>query len=271
MPTFTPIYDFNLPLVNNATDENLWGGYLNDNWSSIDTLLFTATNNIKRDVTGTDTATVNDRNKVLLCDASGGAFSVTLPLAATAGDGFQIAIKRTNATNNVTIDGSGSETIDGALTYVLSAQYDAVVLQCDGANWNIISKPTTVVDASDTVKGIVELATAAETLVGTDAVRALTAAGMAGNKSLANSGYYKLPGGLILQWGRSPSLSSGTTTAVTLPTAFATGCFAAVAVPSFTTGGGQANVAVTTLTTTQISIFNSTSGPGIFYYFAVGV
>lgn len=39
MPTFTPNFNFNLPLVNNATDQDLWGGYLNSNWSNLDSLL----------------------------------------------------------------------------------------------------------------------------------------------------------------------------------------------------------------------------------------
>lgn len=41
MPNFTPNYNFYLPLVNNATDQDLWGRYLNANWSSIDTDLKT--------------------------------------------------------------------------------------------------------------------------------------------------------------------------------------------------------------------------------------
>lgn len=39
MPTLTPNYGFYLPLVNNATDQDLWGGYLNSNFSSLDTIL----------------------------------------------------------------------------------------------------------------------------------------------------------------------------------------------------------------------------------------
>lgn len=39
MPNLTPNYNFNLPLVNNATDADLWGGQLNSNWSDLDTLL----------------------------------------------------------------------------------------------------------------------------------------------------------------------------------------------------------------------------------------
>ena len=41
MPTLTPNYGFYLPLVNNVTDQDLWGGYLNSNWSSVDTILAT--------------------------------------------------------------------------------------------------------------------------------------------------------------------------------------------------------------------------------------
>ncbi len=39
MPTQTTNFDFNKPLVNNAADEDLWGGQLNDNWDSIDDIL----------------------------------------------------------------------------------------------------------------------------------------------------------------------------------------------------------------------------------------
>jgi hypothetical protein len=40
MPNSTTNYSFNLPLVNNATDADLWGGQLNSNWTSLDTTLF---------------------------------------------------------------------------------------------------------------------------------------------------------------------------------------------------------------------------------------
>lgn len=39
MPNQTTNFSFNKPLVNDAVDEDLWGGQLNDNWDSIDTLL----------------------------------------------------------------------------------------------------------------------------------------------------------------------------------------------------------------------------------------
>lgn len=45
MPTYTTNYHLNRPLVNDPTDEDLWGGYLNDNMDTIDTQLKTASDN----------------------------------------------------------------------------------------------------------------------------------------------------------------------------------------------------------------------------------
>lgn len=39
MPTVTTNYSLNKPLVNNATDQDLWGGYLNTNMDTIDTTM----------------------------------------------------------------------------------------------------------------------------------------------------------------------------------------------------------------------------------------
>lgn len=39
MPNSTTNFSLNKPLVNNATDEDLWGGYLNDNWDDADEIL----------------------------------------------------------------------------------------------------------------------------------------------------------------------------------------------------------------------------------------
>ena len=47
-----------------------------------------------------------------------------------------------NATYNVTIDGNGSQTIGGSTTFVMSDGCNTkitIVIQSDGANWQIIS------------------------------------------------------------------------------------------------------------------------------------
>lgn len=45
MPGSTTNYAFNLPLVNDPIDADLWGGQLNANWTSLDSLLKTASDN----------------------------------------------------------------------------------------------------------------------------------------------------------------------------------------------------------------------------------
>lgn len=60
---------------------------------------------------------------------------------------------------------------------------------------------TVIGTASTTAAGLVELVTGAEALAGTVSSRAVTAAALASVKSLAGTGFYKLPVGLIIQWG----------------------------------------------------------------------
>lgn len=81
-----------------------------------------------------------DRDKLIRADATSGTLTVTLLAAATAGDGFQIAIKKIDSSaNTVIIDGNSSETIDGAATLTLSTQYDVAIITCDGSNWHVIN------------------------------------------------------------------------------------------------------------------------------------
>ena len=61
MSTLTTHYSLIKPAVNSATDQDLWGGYLNDDMDSIDSLLWTAANWVKRDVTTTGSGLKVDR------------------------------------------------------------------------------------------------------------------------------------------------------------------------------------------------------------------
>lgn len=75
----------------------------------------------------------------LRCNAVGGNMVVNLPLAI--GNGRLVSIKKIDASaNTVTITPNGAETIDGAATYVLAAQWD-VVQFVDAATglWEITS------------------------------------------------------------------------------------------------------------------------------------
>jgi hypothetical protein len=166
MPTSTTNYGFIKPNVNDAVDQDLWGGYLNTDLDDIDDLMLTASNTTTNDQTSNYTILVGDRNKIILCDATSAGFTVTLPPAATAGDGFEVSIKKVDSTsNNVTIDGEGAETIDGDATLVITTQYVSYTLVCDGSNWfrktrsaavtpkfvNVASSYVTTVDSTSAV------------------------------------------------------------------------------------------------------------------------
>jgi len=65
------------------------------------------------------------------------AISVNLVAAATCGSGFKYQIKN-RSTDAITIDPSGSETVDGSATFGLNTQEASVTLITDGSNWFII-------------------------------------------------------------------------------------------------------------------------------------
>ncbi len=80
--------------------------------------------------TQTGTYTAADTDFVICNSAS--AFTVTLP-AATAN--VRIVVKNIN-TGAVTVDGAGSDTIDGVASIILGT-YEAVSLIADGTSWHI--------------------------------------------------------------------------------------------------------------------------------------
>lgn len=88
----------------------------------------------------TTTYTATGDETVIPCSASGGAFTVTLPAAASYTGKKFIIIKTDTSTNAVTIDGNSSETINGQTTISLNFQYESVEIMCDGSNWFVISR-----------------------------------------------------------------------------------------------------------------------------------
>lgn len=76
----------------------------------------------------------------LTVDASGGARIITLPAASQSTRRIYTIKKIDASANTVTIDANAAETIDGAVTQVLTAQWQAITIQCDGTAWFIIGK-----------------------------------------------------------------------------------------------------------------------------------
>jgi hypothetical protein len=69
-------------------------------------------------------------------DAAAAAVTITLPTAVTANTMYHI--KKLGTTANVIVDGDGTEEIDGALTAVLTTQYESIMVISDGTAWHVI-------------------------------------------------------------------------------------------------------------------------------------
>lgn len=88
-------------------------------------------------------------------NATAGAVTVALPPAALF-TGRLVAVKKIDATANaVTIDPSGAETIDGAATLGLSAQWQTAFLLSDGANWLAIATGSSSSSSATTTPAVV--------------------------------------------------------------------------------------------------------------------
>jgi len=85
----------------------------------------------------TDTK-ISTSSQIILADASGGAITVTLPVAShVARKEFHIKKIDTSA-YSVTIAAAGSDTIDGDTSYVINYPYNSRRFYSDGSNWFII-------------------------------------------------------------------------------------------------------------------------------------
>lgn len=82
--------------------------------------------------------TLDSSHYSVMCDATGGAFSVNLPAAGTC-EGRVYNIKKIDVSvNAITVDADGGELIDGVITQSISGQYDSMQIQSDGTEWWIL-------------------------------------------------------------------------------------------------------------------------------------
>jgi len=83
-------------------------------------------------VSPTANFSISAAHKVALCTNT---ITVTLPFAASV---FTPLYIKNIGTGVITIDGNGSQTIDGALTYDLTHQWDSITLVSNGTGWFIL-------------------------------------------------------------------------------------------------------------------------------------
>ena len=150
-----------------------------------------------------------------------------------------------------------------------------------GTNWSSQIVPS----ATTALSGVVELATSAEVLSGTDATRAVTPAsiltGLLGTTVLSGTGYATIPvnaGGLrqnlIVQWGGTGTVASGSSVVTAFPIVFPNVCFRV-----FTTTGSTVNItqgytAATSTAPTTSSFttygFGTAGGNSSHHWIAIG-
>lgn len=110
-------------------------------------------------VTGATTLSGTAFGKLHQCTGTSADYTVTLP-AVSGNAGKIIAFQMSTAlTKLVTLDGNGSETIDGATTRIMWAG-ETAVLYCDGSAWTKIGGKNIPMVAGQTVSGTQSIANA---------------------------------------------------------------------------------------------------------------
>lgn len=83
---------------------------------------------------------VSDLGSTVLGDTQAGAFSITLPPAASCTGRRLTFIRAGSGTNALTIDADGTELINGAQTHAtMDALYDTITIESIGTAWRIIA------------------------------------------------------------------------------------------------------------------------------------
>lgn len=122
--------------------------YIGRNSSTGDTEIGTATGILARNdgsptlvtkyVAKSAAYTITDFDFTVNTDASGAARTITLPTAVGRGGRMFVVRKSDASANAVTVATTSSQTINGAATYSLTAQYQTVQVESDGANWMVL-------------------------------------------------------------------------------------------------------------------------------------
>lgn len=179
-------------------------------------------------------------------------------LASDAGGAFYIGVA---GTYNLPLI---SSVLEGA-KFTFLATVNSVVISRSGSDSLLVGSATAntlTLNNGDTAT-FIKVGTFWTLMTGTAAGRGST--GDFG-KSLASSGYQRLPSGLILQWGAADT--SGSTVTATFPIAFPNACLRAVATHG--SSSGAAAVSTGNLTTTTVVLNMAAGSNGTINYFAIG-
>jgi hypothetical protein len=97
--------------------------------------LVTAGLNVGHRAVTAASVTVVQADYTIFANATSNAITVNLPSAASHAGRVFAVVKTDASANAVTLDPNASETINGAATLALPAQWDRCQIQSNGSNW----------------------------------------------------------------------------------------------------------------------------------------
>lgn len=133
MPSVTPNYGWFLPLVDDPTDEDLWGDYLNDNLSDQDTLLKTFSDNFQGAEANVAAATTTDIGAASSVAVNVTGSSVTITGLGTVAAGTTRKV-RFAGINTLTHNGT-SLILPGAANITTAANDEFEAISLGSGNW----------------------------------------------------------------------------------------------------------------------------------------
>lgn len=187
-------------------------------------------------VTATGSLTA-DQAGLVLVSAAGGNVTLTLPAANGAGGTpLPFTFVRTDtSSNSVTIQRAGSDTIEGQTTLAIPLSGRTTIRSDGTSTWRVTSEANQ-------------------------------------GRTLARPGWYRLPGGLIVQWGVA-SVGAGATATVTYPVAFPNAALAGAVTPGGASPGTfpvTFNITSAPASASQFQISNNGAGTGALDWIVLG-
>jgi hypothetical protein len=250
MPGSTTNYSWNLPTV--GGDEDAWGGYLNSNWSDLDTLLG-GTNSTEFAILDGATVTTAELN---LLDG------VTWTL--TDFNGLTSTVAELNILDGATVTVAEVNILDGDTSATATTLVDAdrLVANDDGTMVQIAMtdvRDYLLIDEDDMASD------SATKLPSQQSVKAFVEG--FGSPTLSTDGAANLPGGLQIRWGVETS-DSDNNESFTFASAFSNACF--IVQVEFETSKRGASIEAKSTTGFTINRDGGIDGTNTFNYFAIG-
>lgn len=171
---------------------------------------------------------------------------------------------------------TGNATVGGTLGVAGASTLAAVTADSVASTSAVTGGGGTTAQATETVRGTLEVATAAEAQGWASDLFAITpvkldSAMKGANQLLATSGYQKLPGGLIIQWG-NVSVTADTNLTVVYPLAFPSAVLS-VQITEVLNNLGSFNLVrlMSDPSTTQFIVQNANGITEKAYWMAIGI